>query len=71
MNKTENPPPKAEMLGASPEASTDMQVVYLGTCLTGEVQEWFYRNVEQYDCQVHEWTLETVVQGSQKDSCIP
>ena len=45
------------------EASTDMQVDYLGTHLTGEVQEWFYRNVEQYDCQVHEWTLETVVQG--------
>ena len=30
------------------------------------MQEWFYRNVEQYDCQVHEWTLETVVQGLQK-----
>ena len=28
------------------EASTDMQVNYLGTCLTGEAQEWFYRNVE-------------------------
>ena len=28
------------------EASIDMQVNYLGTCLTGEVQEWFYRNVE-------------------------
>ena len=26
--------------------STDMQVNYLGTCLTGEAQEWFYRNVE-------------------------
>ena len=38
-----------------------MQVDYLGTCLTGKVQEWFYRNVEQYDRQVHEWTLETVV----------
>ena len=48
------------------EASIDMQVDYLGTHLTGEVQEWFYRNVEQYDCQVCEWTLETVVQGSQK-----
>ena len=48
------------------ETSTDMQVDYLGTHLTGEVQEWFYRNVEQYDCQVHIWTLETVVQGLQK-----
>ena len=28
------------------EASIDMQVDYLCTCLTGEVQEWFYRNVE-------------------------
>ena len=28
------------------ETSVDMQVDYLGTCLTGEVQEWFYRNIE-------------------------
>ena len=28
------------------EASIDMQVNYVGTHLTGEVQEWFYRNVE-------------------------
>ena len=28
------------------EASTDMQVDNLGTCLTGKAQEWFYRNVE-------------------------
>ena len=28
------------------ETSIDMQVDYLGTRLTGEVQEWFYRNVE-------------------------
>ena len=27
------------------------------------MQEWFYRNVEQFDYQVHEWTLEMVVQG--------
>ena len=43
-----------------------MQVDYLGNCLTGKVQEWFYRNLEQYDHQVHNWTLETVVQGLQK-----
>ena len=24
------------------ETSIEMQVDYLGTCLTGEVQEWFY-----------------------------
>ena len=28
------------------ETSIEMQVNYLGTCLTGEAQEWFYRNVE-------------------------
>ena len=28
------------------ETSVEMQVDYLGTHLTGEVQEWFYRNVE-------------------------
>ena len=43
-----------------------MQVDYLGTRLTGEVQEWFYRNVERFDCQVHKWTLETVAQGLQR-----
>ena len=43
-----------------------MQVNYLGTRLTGEAQEWFYRNVEQFDCQICEWTLEMVVQGLQR-----
>ena len=41
-------------------------VDYLGTCLTGEAQKWFYRNVERFDHQVREWTLETVVQGLQR-----
>ena len=45
------------------ETSVDMQVDHLGTRLTGEAQEWFYRNVERFDHQVHEWTLEIVVQG--------
>ena len=48
------------------ETSVKMQVNYLGTHLTGEAQEWFYRNVEQFDCQVHKWTLEMVVQGLQR-----
>ena len=48
------------------ETSIDMQINYLGTRLAGEVQEWFYRNVEQYDHQVHDWTLEMVVQGLQR-----
>ena len=38
----------------------------LGTHLTGEVQEWFYRNVERSDHLVCEWTLEMVVQGLQR-----
>jgi hypothetical protein len=46
--------------------STDLQVSYLGTCLTGEAQEWFHRNVEHFDRQVPDWTLETVIQGLQK-----
>ena len=48
------------------ETSIEMQVNYLGTCLIGEAQEWFYRNVERFDHQVHKWTLETVAQGLQK-----
>ena len=48
------------------ETSIDMQVDYLGTHLIGEAQEWFYRNVEWVDRQVHDWTLETVVQGLQR-----
>ena len=45
------------------ETSIEMQVDYLGTRLTGEAQEWFYRNVERFDHQVCEWTLEMVAQG--------
>ena len=48
------------------ETSIKMQVDYLGTHLTGGAQEWFYRNVERFDRQVCEWTLETVVQGLQR-----
>src|SRR3981189_2818705 len=46
--------------------STYLQVSYLGTCLTGEAQEWFHRNVERFDHQVRDWTLGTVIQGLQK-----
>ena len=48
------------------ETSIDMQVDYLSTHLTGKAQEWFYRNTERYDCQVRNWTMETVVQGLQR-----
>ena len=37
------------------ETSIEMQVDYLGNCLTGEAQEWFYRNVEQFDHQSGPW----------------
>jgi hypothetical protein len=43
--------------------SIELQVSYMGTCLTGEVQEWYNRNVEHFDRQIRDWTLETVVQG--------
>jgi hypothetical protein len=46
--------------------SIELQVSYMGTCLTGEAQEWYHRNVPCFDRQVHDWTLETVVQGLQK-----
>jgi superfamily I DNA/RNA helicase len=46
--------------------STDLQVRYLGTCLTREAQEWFHRNDPRFDRQVRDWTLETVIQGLQK-----
>ena len=48
------------------ETSIEMQVNYLGTRLTGEAQKWFYSNVERFDCQVREWTLETVAQRLQR-----
>ena len=48
------------------ETSIEMQVDYLSTRLTGEVQEWFYRNVERFDRQVREWTLEMVARGLQR-----
>jgi hypothetical protein len=46
--------------------STDFQVSYLGTSLTGKGQEWFHQNVECFNRQVRNWTLETVIQGPQK-----
>ena len=46
--------------------NTEFQVNYLGTCLKGEAQEWFLRNVEYFEQDVHDWTLETVVAGLQQ-----
>jgi Retrotransposon gag protein len=46
--------------------SIELQLSYMGTCLTGKAQEWYHRNVERFDRQVRDWTLEMVVQGLQK-----
>jgi hypothetical protein len=46
--------------------SMELQVSYMGTCLTGKAQEWFHQNIEHFKCQVRDWTLETMVQGLQK-----
>jgi hypothetical protein len=46
--------------------SIELQVRYMGTCLTGEAQEWYHRNIPRFNLQVRNWTLETVVQGLQK-----
>jgi hypothetical protein len=29
--------------------SIDLQVSYMGTCLTGEAQEWFHRSIETWN----------------------
>ena len=48
--------------------STNMefQVNYLGTRLFLEVREWFLRNVEHFERDIRDWTLETVVAGLQQ-----
>ena len=46
--------------------NTEFQVNYLGTCLEGEAREWFLRNVEHFERDVHDWTLKTVVAGLQQ-----
>ncbi|KIJ40884.1 hypothetical protein M422DRAFT_256060 [Sphaerobolus stellatus SS14] len=35
-------------------------------CLTDEAQEWFYRQVEQFDREIKHWDLESVIMGLQK-----
>ena len=46
--------------------NTEFQVNYLGTHLNGEAREWFLRNVEHFERDVRDWTLETVVAGLQR-----
>ncbi|KIJ27237.1 hypothetical protein M422DRAFT_271613, partial [Sphaerobolus stellatus SS14] len=48
-----------------PRASK-IQLQLLGQCLTDEAQEWFYRQVEQFDQEVKHWDLESVLMGLQK-----
>ena len=43
----------------------EFQANYLGTRLEGEAREWFLRNVEHFEWDVRDWTLETVVAGLQ------
>jgi hypothetical protein len=46
------------MLGA---ASNELQLIFLGTRLNGEAQEWYMHNVEPSTCIVQQWNLETTV----------
>ena len=46
--------------------NTEFQVNYLGTRLSLEVLEWFLRNVEHFEWDIRDWTLETVVAGLQQ-----
>jgi hypothetical protein len=50
------------MLGA---ASNELQLIFLGTHLSGEAQEWYMRNVESSTCIIQQWNLETMILGLQ------
>jgi hypothetical protein len=50
------------MLGA---ANSELQLIFLGTCLNGEAQEWYMHNVESSMCIIQNWNLETVILGLQ------
>jgi hypothetical protein len=51
------------VLGA---ASSELQLIFLGTCLTGEAQEWYLRNVESFMCIVQQWNLEIAILSLQQ-----
>jgi hypothetical protein len=51
------------MLGA---ASSEWQLMLLGTCLTGEAQEWYMRNVESPTQAIQQWGLEATILGLQR-----
>jgi hypothetical protein len=46
------------MLGA---VSQDWQLTFLGTCLTGEAQEWYMYSVESSTQTIQAWNLETAI----------
>jgi hypothetical protein len=51
------------MLGA---ASGEWQLTLLGTCLTGEAQEWYMRNMELPTWAIQQWGLEATILGLQR-----
>jgi hypothetical protein len=48
------------MLGV---ASGEWQLTLLGTCLTGEAQEWYMRNVKSPIQAIQQWSLEAAILG--------
>ena len=54
-----------QLLGSDAE-STLMQLKCLGNCLQGNAQEWYVRNIESWDRTVQTWTLESTLEGLQK-----
>ena len=54
-----------QLLGSDPE-TTLIQLRYLGTCLMGNAQEWYIRNIVSWDHTTQLWTLESVLEGMQK-----
>ena len=47
---------------------TDTQVQFLCTWLKGNASEWFIQNVELPGWPIKDWSLESVIEGLQKDS---
>ena len=43
-----------------------MQLKCLGNCLQGNAQEWYVHNIESWDRTVRMWTLESALEGLQK-----
>ena len=44
----------------------DLQKQFVGTCLTGDAQEWFHCNVEHYEQEILDWDLKSIFIGLQK-----